>query len=743
MKDAAAQLPAAPDRARLEAAPRRAPYLKSIRMTSFGAFKDKVVGPFSPHLNVVFGRNEAGKTTVSAFVRGVLFGWEEARGTRNTYRPSNAERAGSLIFAEADGDGSASAPSDQEPASREWELSRIRNSDGLKGEASLVADIDKETYTTMFSLNSDELRTLRGTTNVTAKLLTAGSGTGSSPTEALAEIQRRLAELTSRSSSAPDSLANLAAEIADVRTRLSQAYDEAANVRHLDKEFAELEPERAEMLQRIEGANDRIERLTAQRAAVERIDQQLLELRRQRDALREDAKNLATERRARLSSFDPDLLEISASSERALRDQIEALAEEQAKHDHSVDLASENFAASTASYEALMESQANPDDARQRRQRNTQVALSVVLPVAFALVGVWVFFHGRQIASLSFTGLGAGLVVFSLFLAAAALVMLFRPSKEDDRRVAQERDAHWVMLQDRKKLETVEAAREACAETIRRRLDEAGLESAEGSLRRARSLLDEAHEGRAERELLDQRRRALVSRLSSVEEVGLDGGDSIARFDEELARASRRRSALLEASDGMNRRYGELKQTLAQARGAHRLDELKLEQQQLLTRQEESARAYATLLLARRMLQAAIATWESKSQPEVYRQASRYLSLMTDGHWEKVSISPEGKLQVVEAARTAREPVHLSLGTRQQLYLALRIALLQQADNVGRAIPVFADDILVNFDARRRRGAARALAELARTRQVVLFTCHEEVVKALRKADPDLTELEL
>ena len=108
-----------------------------------------------------------------------------------------------------------------------------------------------------------------------------------------------------------------------------------------------------------------------------------------------------------------------------------------------------------------------------------------------------------------------------------------------------------------------------------------------------------------------------------------------------------------------------------------------------------------------------------------------------------MSISPEGKLQVVDAARTAREPVHLSLGTRQQLYLALRIALLQQADNVGRAIPVFADDILVNFDARRRRGAARALAELARTRQVVLFTCHEEVVKALRKADPDLTELEL
>ena len=749
MNDNAPHLPAAPDRARLKEAPRSAPYLKSIKMVGFGAFRDKVVGPFSPHLNVVFGRNEAGKSTVSAFV-------EEARGTRNTYRPSNAERAGSLIFAESreesDGPASEAAPP------REWELSRIRNSDGLQGDASLVADIDKETYTTMFSLNSDELRTLRGTTNVTAKLLTAGSGTGSSPTEALGEIQRRLAELTSRASSASDSLANLAAELADVRERLAAAYDEAANVRHLDKEFAELEPERAEMLQRIEDANDRIERLTAQRAAVERIDQQLSELRRQREELKEDSKNLATERRARLSSFDPDLLEISASSERALRDQIDAMAEEQAKHDHSVDLANENFAASTASYEALMESQANPDNARRRRQRNAQVVLSVLLPVAFALVGIWVFFHGRQISSLSFTALGAGLVVFSLFLAAAALAMLLRPSKEDDRRAAQERDAHWVMLQDRKKLETVEAARAACAQTIRRRLDEAGLAAAEGSLRRARSLLDEAHEGRAERELLDQRRRALVSRLSSIEEsisdaeerrraafdaVGLGAEESVSRFDEEIARATRRRSALFEASEGMNRRYGELKQTLAQARDARRLDELKLEQQQLLTRQEESARAYATLLLARRMLQAAIATWESKSQPEVYRQASRYLSLMTDGRWEKVSISQEGKLQVIDAARNALEPVHLSLGTRQQLYLALRIALLQQADNVGRAIPVLADDILVNFDAPRRRGAARALAELARCRQVVLFTCHEEVVKALRKADPDLTELEL
>ena len=107
---------------------------------------------------------------------------------------------------------------------------------------------------------------------------------------------------------------------------------------------------------------------------------------------------------------------------------------------------------------------------------------------------------------------------------------------------------------------------------------------------------------------------------------------------------------------------------------------------------------------------------------------------MTDGRWTEVSLTAEGTLQVTDAVKTVRSPVHLSLGTCQQLYLALRIALLASADQVGRAIPILADDILVNFDERRRVGAARALVELAQTRQIILFTCHEEVVRTLKKA---------
>ena len=170
-------------------------YLRSIHLERFGRFHDTVVGPFSDRMNIVLGANEAGKTTVASFVGGVLFGWEEARGNRNTYKPEGAERAGSLLFARSAGaDANASAREDEET----FVLSRARNADGLQGDTFLVEDIDKDTYRTMFSLNSDELRSLRNTTDTTAKLLTAGSGTGSSPAHALAHVNERLAAFTSR-----------------------------------------------------------------------------------------------------------------------------------------------------------------------------------------------------------------------------------------------------------------------------------------------------------------------------------------------------------------------------------------------------------------------------------------------------------------------------------------------------------------------------------------------------------------
>ena len=51
-------------------------YLKSLHIGAFGAFSNRDIGPFSPGLNVVYGPNESGKTTMRKFIGGVLFGWD-------------------------------------------------------------------------------------------------------------------------------------------------------------------------------------------------------------------------------------------------------------------------------------------------------------------------------------------------------------------------------------------------------------------------------------------------------------------------------------------------------------------------------------------------------------------------------------------------------------------------------------------------------------------------------------------
>jgi hypothetical protein len=84
----------------------------------------------------------------------------------------------------------------------------------------------------------------------------------------------------------------------------------------------------------------------------------------------------------------------------------------------------------------------------------------------------------------------------------------------------------------------------------------------------------------------------------------------------------------------------------------------------------------------------------------------------------------------------------LSRGTREQLFLALRLALVEQFARRGARLPVVLDDVLVNFDRRRAAAAARALAQFAAGgQQVIVFTCHRHTVRMLRRCGASVVEL--
>jgi len=72
----------------------------------------------------------------------------------------------------------------------------------------------------------------------------------------------------------------------------------------------------------------------------------------------------------------------------------------------------------------------------------------------------------------------------------------------------------------------------------------------------------------------------------------------------------------------------------------------------------------------------------------------------------------------------------LSKGTIDQVYLALRLALVRAMSRNGESVPMLLDDPFANYDDARLERTMRLIARIAADNQVILFTCREDVTRA-------------
>ena len=134
------------------------------------------------------------------------------------------------------------------------------------------------------------------------------------------------------------------------------------------------------------------------------------------------------------------------------------------------------------------------------------------------------------------------------------------------------------------------------------------------------------------------------------------------------------------------------------------------------------------------LLEETRAAFARDHQPAVLREASRWLARLTEGHYVSVTTSiDEARLEVHDAEGSPWSPDRLSRGTREQVFLALRLALVRDLERHGVHLPVVIDDALVNFDDARALAAARVLMEFVGDepgkRQMLVLTCHAHVAR--------------
>ncbi len=89
-----------------------------------------------------------------------------------------------------------------------------------------------------------------------------------------------------------------------------------------------------------------------------------------------------------------------------------------------------------------------------------------------------------------------------------------------------------------------------------------------------------------------------------------------------------------------------------------------------------------------------------------------------------------GEIVPVDGLANARSP--MSTGTLDQLYLALRLAYIEDYCARSEPVPFLGDDLFASFDDARTGHGIDALAGLSATAQPILFTHHRHVVDIAR-----------
>ncbi|MBW1660172.1 MAG: AAA family ATPase [Deltaproteobacteria bacterium] len=154
---------------------------------------------------------------------------------------------------------------------------------------------------------------------------------------------------------------------------------------------------------------------------------------------------------------------------------------------------------------------------------------------------------------------------------------------------------------------------------------------------------------------------------------------------------------------------------------------------------------WAPLVLAQALMQQAIQRFEREHQPAMLQNIERLFAKMTLDRYVEVrrEFDQQGTLLLTQNDGTKKEPSQLSTGTREQLYLAIRLAYIQHYCRQFEPLPLVMDDVLVNFDDDRAHSTLKVLLEISNEVQVIFLTCHNTTVQRVIQERPQLQPLQL
>ena len=248
-----------------------------------------------------------------------------------------------------------------------------------------------------------------------------------------------------------------------------------------------------------------------------------------------------------------------------------------------------------------------------------------------------------------------------------------------------------------------------------------------------------------------RRARALRREIAAIEQqvaqVGEGRFSDLARgamdFDRERAaldneELTEKGDELREERDRLKEQLGESKRALAEAETDTAAVRAAQDVELARARVHHAAIAHAKAKLSAAVVRRAIDRYRSLHQDPLLRRANDLFGRITLGSFVELFVDVDDRGQAVligrQRDRVLKRVPQMSKGTREQLFLALRLAAIERYVATAGPVPVIFDDVFIESDEPRSQRIFGALGELATQTQVIVLTHHQHLIEVGRRA---------
>ncbi len=217
-------------------------------------------------------------------------------------------------------------------------------------------------------------------------------------------------------------------------------------------------------------------------------------------------------------------------------------------------------------------------------------------------------------------------------------------------------------------------------------------------------------------------------------EVEIDAANLL-QLTSELAKINDELADAVLSQNAFSADYADAARALIEIGGSDAASQAEAQRQEAIAQMSDVAERYVKVFTAERLLRWSIDRYREEKQGPLLNRASTIFSTLTSGAFRKLIVDFDREPMALEGLRSDGNPVGisgLSDGTRDQLYLALRLAALEMHLEQAMPLPFIADDLFINYDDVRSKTGFEALKALSEQTQVIFLSHHDHLIPVVQ-----------